>query len=89
MVDEYKAKGIDPQGYTIISYAAMQVIKQAAEAINSLDPKKMAEYMHSGKPFKTVIGDIAYDKKGDLTVSTYVWYVWEKDKDGKLTYHQL
>ncbi len=88
VVDEYKAKGLDPQGYTLISYAAMQVMKQAAEATNSLDPKKMAEYMHSGKTFKTVIGDLSYDKKGDLTVSTYVWYTWLKDPDGKITFHQ-
>jgi branched-chain amino acid transport system substrate-binding protein len=66
----------------------MQVMKQAAEATNSLDPKKLAEYMHSGKPFQTVIGPLSYDKKGDLTVSTYVWYTWVKDADGKITFHQ-
>ena len=71
-----------------ISYAAMQIMKQAAEATKSLDPKKMAEYMHSGKTFKTVIGDLSYDKKGDLTVSDYVWYIWMKDADGKITFHQ-
>ena len=42
--------------------------------------------MHSGKTFKTVIGDIAYDKKGDITRPDYVMYTWKKDADGKITY---
>ena len=89
VVAEFKAKGFDPQGYTLYSYAAMQIIKAAAEATKSLDPKKMAAFMHKGKPFHTVIGDIAYDKKGDRTNVDYVWYVWEKGADGKITYHQM
>src|SRR5450755_2476661 len=47
---EFKAKGFDPQGYTLYSYAAMQIFKAAAEATKSLDPKKMAAFMHNGKP---------------------------------------
>ena len=39
----------------------------------------------AGKPFKTVIGDLAYDKKGDLTRLDYVMYVWKKVGD-KITY---
>ena len=64
----------------------MQIIKQAAEAAKSLDPKKVAEAMHSGMTFKTVIGDISYDKKGDITSLDYVMYIWKKDADGKITY---
>ena len=88
-VDSFKAKGFDPQGYTLYSYAAVQIMKQAAEKANSLDPKKVAEVMHSGMPFHTVIGDISYDKKGDRTTVDYVWYVWKKDADGKIGFVQL
>jgi branched-chain amino acid transport system substrate-binding protein len=88
-VDSFKAKGFDPQGYTLYSYAAVQIFKQAAEKANSLDPKKVAEVMHSGMPFHTVIGDISYDKKGDRTTVDYVWYVWKKGADGKIGYVQL
>ena len=73
-VASFKAKGFEPQGYTLYSYAAVQIIKQAAEKANSLDPKKIAAVMHSGMPFRTVIGDISYDKKGDRTTVDYVWY---------------
>ncbi|MFZ1961935.1 MAG: branched-chain amino acid ABC transporter substrate-binding protein [Roseiarcus sp.] len=89
IVAEIKAKGFEPEGYTLYSYAAMQIIKQAAEKVNSLDPKKIAEVMHSGMVFKTAIGDIAYDNKGDRLNVDYVWYVWEKQADGKVNFRQL
>ena len=44
--------------------------------------------MRGGKPFKTVIGDIAFDKKGDITRPDYVMYTWKKGADGKITYVQ-
>ena len=78
VVAEFKAKNFDPEAYTLYSYAAVQIMKQAAEKAKSLDPKKIAEIMHSGMTFHTVIGDIAYDKKGDRTTVDYVWYVWKK-----------
>jgi branched-chain amino acid transport system substrate-binding protein len=88
-VEAFKAKGFEPQGYTLYSYAAVQIIKQAAEKANSLDPKKIAAVMHSGQPFHTVIGDISYDKKGDRTTVDYVWYVWKQGADGKIGFEQL
>ncbi len=89
VVAAFKAKGFDPQGYTLYSYAAVQILKQAAEKAKSLDPKKVAEVMHSGMAFNTVIGPIVYDKKGDRASADYDWYVWEKSDDGKITYKQL
>jgi len=89
VVAEFKAKGLEPEGYTLYSYAGMQIIKQAIEKANSTEPKKVAEVMHSGMAFKTVLGDISYDAKGDRTSMDYVWYVWAKNADGKLTYHQM
>jgi len=86
VVAEFRAQKFEPEAYTLYSYSAVQIIKQAAEAAKSLDPKKVAETMHSGINFKTVLGDIAYDKKGDLTKLDYVMYVWKKDASGKITY---
>ena len=87
-VAKFKAKNFDPQAYTLYSYAAVQIMKQAAEKAGSLDSKKMAEVMHSGMVFKTVIGEIAYDAKGDRTSVDYVWYSWKPGADGKITYLQ-
>jgi len=85
-VAKFRAKKFEPEAYTLYSYAAVQIIKQAAEAAKSLDPKKVAEKMHSGMHFSTVLGPISYDKKGDLTKLDYVVYIWKKDASGKITY---
>jgi branched-chain amino acid transport system substrate-binding protein len=89
IVDKFRAKNFEPESYTLYSYAAVQIIKQAAEAANSLDPKKVAEKMTSGMKFNTVIGDISYDKKGDITRLDYVMYVWKKDQSGKISYVEI
>ena len=86
VVAKFRAKGFEPESYTLYSYAGVQIIAQAATAAKSLDPKKVAEKMHSGMNFKTVIGNIAYDKKGDITRLDYVVYIWKKDASGKITY---
>jgi branched-chain amino acid transport system substrate-binding protein len=86
VVEEFRAKKFEPEAYTLYSYAGVQVIKQAAEAAKSLDPKKVAEKMHSGMKFKTVLGDLAFDMKGDITKLDYVMYLWKKDASGKITY---
>jgi len=88
VVAKFRAKGFEPESYTLYSYAGVQIIAQAATAAKSLDPKKVAEKMHSGMNFKTVIGNIAYDKKGDITRLDYVVYIWKKDASGKITYVQ-
>ena len=89
VVAKFRAKNFEPQAYTLYSYAAVQIVKQAAEAAKSADPKKVAEMMRSGMKFSTVIGDISYDKKGDITRLDYVMYVWKKNDQGKITYVEI
>jgi branched-chain amino acid transport system substrate-binding protein len=89
VVERFRKKNFEPQAYTLYSYAAVQLIKQAAEQAKSLDPKKVAEVLHSGRKFNTVIGELSFDKKGDVTRLDYVMYVWKKDASGKITYVEL
>ncbi len=89
IVKKFVDKKINPETYTLYSYASMQVLKQAAEAAKSLDPKKVAEVMHSGKVFATVLGPIAFDAKGDRTDPDFVVYEWKKATDGKIIYEQM
>jgi branched-chain amino acid transport system substrate-binding protein len=86
VVEKFRAKKFEPEAYTLYSYAAVEIIKQAAEAAKTLDPKKVAAQIKSGQKFKTVIGDLSFDKKGDITRLDYVMYVWKKGADGKITY---
>ncbi len=89
VLKKFEAKKQDPGGYVLYSYAAVQVMKQAAEKAKSLDPKKMAEAIHSGMVFDTVIGKFSYDAKGDRKDADYVMYVWKKGADGKITYIEM
>ncbi len=73
-VAAFKTKGIDPEAYTLYSYAAVQVLAKAMAETGSSDGKKLAEWLHQGKPMQTVIGEIAYDKKGDITRPVLVMY---------------
>lgn len=88
-VAKFRAKNFEPEAYTLYSYATIQVMAEAIKAAKSLDPKKVAEKMHSGMKFKTVIGDLSYDKKGDITRLDYTMYVWKKNKEGKITYVEM
>jgi branched-chain amino acid transport system substrate-binding protein len=93
-----KKRGFEPQAYTLYSYAAVQIIKQAAEQAKSLDTKKIADVMRSGKMFDTVAGGISFDKKGDVSSDgyliggqkkeRYVLYAWKKGPDGKISYFE-
>ncbi len=80
VVEEFKAGGYDPEGYTLYTYAAFEMYKQAAEATKSTDNQKIAEWLRAGNKMTTVLGDITLDSKGDLTEPVYVWYTF---KDGK------
>lgn len=76
VVKEFAAKNINPEGYILYTYAAVQVFAEAAAKAGSTDPKKVAAELKSGGPWSTVLGDISYDDKGDVKTVNYVWYVW-------------
>jgi branched-chain amino acid transport system substrate-binding protein len=78
VVAKFKAKGIDPEGYTLYTYAAFQIWAQAVAKSGTTDAKKVATTIKGGK-WDTVLGPISYDKKGDITGIDYVWYTWKKD----------
>jgi branched-chain amino acid transport system substrate-binding protein len=75
VVKEYKDKGIDPEGYVLYTYAAVQEWAAAANKAGTTDPKKVADTLRAGT-WDTVLGPISYDKKGDITKSDYVFYIW-------------
>ena len=87
VLKSFEARKFNPEAYTLYSYAGVQVIKQAAEKAKSLDPKKVAEAIHSGMTFDTVIGKFSYDAKGDRKDADYVMYTWKKVGE-KITYVQ-
>ena len=85
IVEKFKAAGFNPEAYTLYSYAAVQVIAEAAAAAKSTDPIEVAKAAHAGT-FKTVLGDMSFDEKGDPKLPGYIMYIWKKGDDGKYTY---
>jgi branched-chain amino acid transport system substrate-binding protein len=76
IVDAFKAKNIDPEGYTLYTYAAMQVWAKAVTKAGTTDPHKVADTIKAGE-WDTVLGKLAFDAKGDIKVLDYVVYKWD------------
>ena len=89
LVDKFRAAGFEPEAYTLYAYASVQVIADAAKAAGDTDPMKVAEALKANGPFKTAIGELSFDSKGDITRPDYVMYEWKKGDDGKYNYFEL
>jgi branched-chain amino acid transport system substrate-binding protein len=76
IVEKFKANSIDPEGYTLYTYAAIQVWSQAAAKAGTIDPKKVMATIKAGT-WDTVIGKIEIDAKGDIKQIDYVVYKWD------------
>ena len=83
VVDKFKAKGINPEGYTLYTYAAMKIWADAANAAGSTDLEAVTAKLN-GTKYETVLGPIAFDGKGDVTEASYVWYIWKDGKYGEM-----
>ena len=75
VVERFREQGIEPEGYTLYTYAAIQVFTQAAEIAGTTDLDPVIEAMH-GNSFDTVLGELSFDEKGDIQQPAYVWYEW-------------
>ncbi len=82
LVETFRKQGWEPEGYTLYTYAAVQVYKQAVEQAGAIENAKVLPVLKS-KTFATVMGDASFDAKGDNKAPGYVFYEW---KDGKYDY---
>ena len=79
VVREFTDAHVDPEGYTLYTYAAVQIWAEAATKAGTADPQKVAAALKSDGPWPSILGPISFDKKGDVEGPSYVFYVW---KDG-------
>jgi branched-chain amino acid transport system substrate-binding protein len=75
IVSAFKAQGVDPEGFTLYGYAAVQALSQAVTKAKSADPKVVEKTLKT-EQFDTVLGQVGFDPKGDITAPGYVLYVW-------------
>jgi len=71
----FRKDGYEPEGYTLNAYAAVQVFAAAATATGSTDGKTLAAWLRKNT-VPTVIGDLSWDAKGDVTPQRFAWYIW-------------
>jgi branched-chain amino acid transport system substrate-binding protein len=76
IVEKFRANNIDPEGYTLYTYAALQVWSQAVAKAGTTDPKKVMDAIKAGS-WDTVIGKMEFDAKGDIKQIDYVVYKWD------------
>ncbi|MBD8474027.1 branched-chain amino acid ABC transporter substrate-binding protein [Pseudomonas sp. CFBP 8770] len=84
VVDEFRKSGYEPEGYTLYAYASLQALAAGFNGAKSNKGEEAAKWLKAN-PVKTVMGEKAWDTKGDLKVSDYVVYQW--NAEGK--YKQL
>ncbi|MEJ2124950.1 MAG: branched-chain amino acid ABC transporter substrate-binding protein [Alphaproteobacteria bacterium] len=77
LVKKLRAKGIEPEGYVLYTYAAIQTWKQAAEKAKSVKHDDVVKALKDTK-YETVIGTFTFDKKGDPSLPPYAVYKWSK-----------
>ena len=82
VVKALEAAGKTAEGYALYTYAAIQAWADAVKAAGSTDYDAVVGALDAGK-FSTVLGELSFDDKGDVTLPGYVWYVWH---DGKYDY---
>jgi branched-chain amino acid transport system substrate-binding protein len=76
IVEKFMANKIDPEGYTLYTYAAMQVWSKAVAKAKTTDPKKVMDTIKGGS-WDTVLGKMEFDAKGDIKTIDYVVYKWD------------
>ena len=85
VVQRFRARNVDPEGYVLYTYAAIQIFADAAKKANSTDPRRLAALLKSDGPWQTVLGPISFTPKGDVTVPDYVFYVWRNGAYAELS----
>ena len=75
VVARFKEKGIEPEGYVLYTYAAIQAWKEAAEKAGTTDAAAVVKALNENE-FDTVIGKFKFNEKGDPNLPPYAVYRW-------------
>jgi branched-chain amino acid transport system substrate-binding protein len=79
IVARFRAQKYEPEGYTLYTYAAVQVWVEATKRAKSLKMAALSKAIR-GSSYETVIGKLSFDNKGDVKNPEYVWYIWKGGK---------
>jgi branched-chain amino acid transport system substrate-binding protein len=83
LITRFQAQGLGSRIGGLGSYAAVQVWAQAVERAGSLELAPVARALRRGR-FDTVLGRVAFNRKGDLTDAAWQWKVWRNGDSAPL-----
>jgi len=83
VVKRLKAKGIEPEGYVLYTYAAIQAWAEAVKKAGTTDAPEVVKALNDST-VRSVIGDFGFDEKGDPSLPPYAVYNWANG-----TYEQI
>lgn len=79
IVAAFRSKNRDPGGaFQMTAYAATLAIADGIKGVGADDPVKVATYLHT-HTIATPIGNLSWNKQGDLNNFEFDVYVWHKD----------
>ena len=79
LVKRFRDAKIEPEGYVLYTYAAVQAWKAAVEAAKTTEKNAVIKALNELE-FKTVLGNLKFDKKGDPSLPPYAFYKWSAGK---------
>ncbi|MPR12756.1 branched-chain amino acid ABC transporter substrate-binding protein [Microvirga tunisiensis] len=82
VLKEMRAKNLEPEGYVLYAYAAVQVFADALKRVGQVDGPAVAKAI-TANTASTVAGPMGFDAKGDNKQPGFVVYQW---KGGKTDY---
>lgn len=75
LLERFRARGLGTQSSDLGPYAAVQVWAQAVARVGTLDLAPVVRALRRGR-FDSVLGRLAFDRKGDLKGAAWRWKVW-------------
>ncbi|MHA1518142.1 MAG: branched-chain amino acid ABC transporter substrate-binding protein [Alphaproteobacteria bacterium] len=75
VVARFEEKGIEPEGYVLYTYAAIQAWAQAAEEAGTTNAPEVVTALDTNE-FDTVVGRLRFNQKGDPNLPPYAVYRW-------------
>ncbi|HMV04616.1 MAG TPA: branched-chain amino acid ABC transporter substrate-binding protein [Accumulibacter sp.] len=76
VVKKFRDAKVEPEGYVMYAYAAMQLFAQAADKAKSTKYADLEKTIRNGS-FDTVIGKLSFDAKGDNKLPGFMVYQWK------------
>jgi branched-chain amino acid transport system substrate-binding protein len=75
LIERFQSRGLGTRMGGLEAYATIQVWAQAVERAGTFESAAVERMLRRGR-FETVLGRVAFDRKGDLQRAFWQWKVW-------------